>query len=210
MKHLNLFKTETEYNQFKDSEDYVLPNVSYVEETGEIGFNPYIEPASPNLVATFNVEDISGETCIAGQYSGKYFTSMIVDGIEMDVDSYYQFDTTGKHTVEFVLADNTSLGFDLFNNTSGLISVEIPSTVTLISASAFSGRRDLKEIICYSNVAPTIEGGVWVNNVEYTGVLLLDAYNGVVRHPKGSDYSSWFVADNGTGLLGHNWTTKEF
>lgn len=36
MKYLKLFETETDYNQFKDSEDYVLPNVIFSEETGVV------------------------------------------------------------------------------------------------------------------------------------------------------------------------------
>lgn len=44
MKHLKLFKTATEYDQFKSGSEFILPNVSYVLETGEVGFDPYIPP----------------------------------------------------------------------------------------------------------------------------------------------------------------------
>lgn len=40
MKHLKLFKTEAEYTQFKESEAYILPNVSFVEEDNKVEYNP--------------------------------------------------------------------------------------------------------------------------------------------------------------------------
>jgi hypothetical protein len=40
MKYLKYFNTTTEYDQFKSGSDYVLPNVSYIEELKDIKFNP--------------------------------------------------------------------------------------------------------------------------------------------------------------------------
>lgn len=42
MKHLRLFKTEIEHTLFKESEEYILPNVSYVVESDSVDFNPYV------------------------------------------------------------------------------------------------------------------------------------------------------------------------
>lgn len=44
MKHLRLFKTEAEHTLFKESEEFILPNVSYVVELDSVNFNPYIPP----------------------------------------------------------------------------------------------------------------------------------------------------------------------
>lgn len=38
MKYLKYFKQTSEYEVFKESEDYVLPNVSFVVETNSVGF----------------------------------------------------------------------------------------------------------------------------------------------------------------------------
>lgn len=48
MKYLKLFETEAEYTQFKNSEDYVLPNVSYVDNSNVVMYNP--NAASVSLI----------------------------------------------------------------------------------------------------------------------------------------------------------------
>lgn len=40
MKHLKLFETLAQYEQFKDSENYILPNVSYTKD-GNLFYNPF-------------------------------------------------------------------------------------------------------------------------------------------------------------------------
>lgn len=42
MKHLKLFKTEAEYTAYKDGEDYVTPNVSFIEETKGVNYEPVV------------------------------------------------------------------------------------------------------------------------------------------------------------------------
>lgn len=44
MKHLKLFNDVASYDAFKNGEDYILPNVSYIEETESVEFNPYVAP----------------------------------------------------------------------------------------------------------------------------------------------------------------------
>jgi hypothetical protein len=44
MKHLKLFNDATSYEAWKNSEEFVLPNVSFVVETNIVGFEPYIPP----------------------------------------------------------------------------------------------------------------------------------------------------------------------
>jgi hypothetical protein len=43
MKHLKLFNDTASYEAYKNSEDYVLPNVSYIEETKGVSFEPYVD-----------------------------------------------------------------------------------------------------------------------------------------------------------------------
>jgi hypothetical protein len=47
MKHLRLFKTEAEHTLFKESEEFILPNVSYVVESDSVNFNPVPPPPPP-------------------------------------------------------------------------------------------------------------------------------------------------------------------
>ena len=43
MKHLKLFNEDAEYQAFKETEEYILPNVSYVEGINVVYYNPYEE-----------------------------------------------------------------------------------------------------------------------------------------------------------------------
>jgi hypothetical protein len=120
MKHLKLFNDAASYEVWKNSEEYVLPNVSFVVENTCVMLNPNASPASPNLVCVYDVTDISQETRILGSYGLAHVTNMIVDGVEMKAETYYQFDTVGNHIVEFVLYDPTKIGYDTFSYCSEL------------------------------------------------------------------------------------------
>lgn len=193
MKHLKLFNDTASYEAWKNSEDYVLPNVTFTED-GNLYYNAYVEPVSPNIVCRYNVTDISYETKILHDYALGSFSSMIVDGVEMDVDCYYQFDTTGLHTVEFVYAEGTYRGYNL-NEVIGegwfrlawadgaWVSLEIPASVKFVHSSQSIEGENLKEIIFHSAECPLAYGG-WNNNTFHNL-----AETGVLKYPKGSDYS---------------------
>ena len=51
MKHLKKFNIETEYTTFVESENYVLPNVSYVEETKGVSYEAYHEEMKAGDIA---------------------------------------------------------------------------------------------------------------------------------------------------------------
>lgn len=44
MKYLKQFANQSDYQAFKESEDYILPNVSSIVETESVEFNPYVAP----------------------------------------------------------------------------------------------------------------------------------------------------------------------
>lgn len=205
MKYLKLFKTETEYNQFKDSENYVLPNVNLISENNELIFNPNVEAASPNIICTYDVTDISRETRLTSEYVSS-ITTMIVDGVEMDFDNYYQFDSNGLHIVEFVVDDNTinvweennyATDYRMFSGCDTLICAELPEV--------FSNYEIYGELFafCYNLVTVTFN-----SKIEPFGFIseMFDyiTTNGVLRYPKGSDYSKLIAA------LPESWTYEEF
>lgn len=43
MKHLKYLQTTNDFESFKNSEGYVLPNVSYIVETESVSFEPYVD-----------------------------------------------------------------------------------------------------------------------------------------------------------------------
>ena len=99
-------------------------------------YEPYVDPtpSSPNLVCVYDIVDVSRETRIMSSYASGAYTSMIVDGVEMDFDCYYQFDTEGLHTVEFVFDEEykTTLPSQGFDFVTQLVSITIPESITSI------------------------------------------------------------------------------
>ena len=143
MKHLKLFSTEAQYTAFKESSDFVLPNVSYAADNNIVYYNPYVEKEI-RLICTYNVTDTTNSTKVCENFSN--FASMEVDGILLDsVTAEYTFDTVGEHTVEFTLKD-TSIGNSAFYYCQGLTSVVIPDYVTSIGTSAFDSCYGLTSI----------------------------------------------------------------
>ena len=51
MKYLRVFEKETNYTEYKDSGEWITPNVSLIRETGGIRCKPYIPPAMVGDVA---------------------------------------------------------------------------------------------------------------------------------------------------------------
>lgn len=209
MKHLKLFNDAASYEAWKNSEECVLPNVSYTDD-GNLYYNAYVAPVSPNLVLTFDVTDVSQETKVMHDYAGGAFTSMIVDGVETEFDYYYQFNTIGEHTVEFVYAEgyNNKIGegwlrvstWNGSESISPLIKIEIPATVTYVDNNNTIDAPNVREIVFHSMIAPTDHSLSW-----YDGMHIAD--NGVLKYPKGADYSEWIAHMN---QFHPNWVCIEF
>ena len=92
-----------------------------------------------DITATFNVQSTTSPTklCHSGRTSA--FTEMYVDGEQIDVTSAYTFNTTGEHTVDYMLKDNTSIIGNTFSNCPRMTSIEIKDTIKNIYAYAFDG-----------------------------------------------------------------------
>ena len=50
MKYLKQFNQASEYEAFKESEEYITPNVSYVVNGGEVKFNPEVKSLVYNMI----------------------------------------------------------------------------------------------------------------------------------------------------------------
>ena len=142
-KYLKLFESKAQYESWKGGSDYVTPNVAFNNESGLV-----YAPTNPNVVCVYDITDISRETLIMSGYAGYAYTAMIVDGVKMDFDCYYQFNTVGLHTVEFVFDKNyntkmPSQGFDAVDQ---VVSITIPNSVDYIGDSAFYGCTYLKSV----------------------------------------------------------------
>ena len=159
-KYLKLFDTHSDYNTYINSQDKVLPNVSYCENENELHYNPY---ADPRLIAKFYVEDDSDTTMIYGGMDYDEisvldnFTKIEVDGVEIsltDLDEnngYYQL-SEGEHTIRYTLADPTEIGYETLINCSALTNVVIPNSVITIGDYAFAYSSGLTNVVIGNSV----------------------------------------------------------
>jgi hypothetical protein len=73
MKYLKYLQTANDFESFKNSEDYVLPNVSYVEETKGVSYEPYTSPEPIVLIdGNYYLDLLNKLQQIAEKYVSKY------------------------------------------------------------------------------------------------------------------------------------------
>lgn len=115
-----------------------------------------------DVTATFNVQSTTAPTVLCNSSMTSAFTEMYVDGVQVDVTSGYTFSTTGEHTVNYMLADNTTLTgssfVGLFQGCVRMTSIELPDTLTSINNKVFSGCTSLTEIVIPNSVTTIGEG----------------------------------------------------
>ena len=90
-----------------------------------------------DITSTFNVTSTTSQTQLCYSSATSSFTEMYVDGVQIDVASGYTFNTTGEHTVNYMLADKTTIVDSAFSGCTNLISIVIPDTVTSIGTYSF-------------------------------------------------------------------------
>lgn len=99
MKYLKLFQTESEYNSFKDSSDFVLPNVSHIKEFAGL---PHNDSKRPVMFNKKPIKPASSYVAVdLGLPSGRLWADRNV-GAESpdDVGLYFQWGDTTGYTLE--------------------------------------------------------------------------------------------------------------
>ena len=152
-RHLRKFETHAEYLAFKQTEDFVLPNVSHCIDNNDVHYNPLVNETK--LIVTYTVEDDSEPTLLYAYYveegdegywviGTELFDKIVIDDTEVSISDLdaaqgtYQL-SSGEHTVKYTLKDPTSIGEEVFYQCSSLTSVTIPNSVTSIGNFAFCG-----------------------------------------------------------------------
>ena len=132
--YLKEFSTHSEYEQYINSSDAILPNVSICTTEEDVHYSPYVEP--PTVVAKFNITSTSEPTKIANSTSN--FSEIEIDGSKQpSVITDYTFNTVGEHVVKYTLVDPTSIGDSAFSGCTSLTSIDIPDSVTSIGSRVF-------------------------------------------------------------------------
>ena len=147
---LKLFENHTQYENYINGSDAILPNVSLCVNENDVHYNPYVET---RVVAQFNVTSTSSPTQLCYSTAVSQFSEIEIDGVtQLSVVSTYTFSTTGEHTVKYTLTDPTSIGNMAFYLCSGLTSIDIPSGVTSIGDFAFYQCSNLTSIVIPNGV----------------------------------------------------------
>jgi len=200
MKYITLFETAAAYN----AATLDLPNVSLIEETMGVSYNPYVPETK--LVCKYNVTSTSSPTTLRTNFEENIFKSMEIDGVMLDeLVAAYTFNTTGEHTVKYELYDETKLGnqapvfynsnlieciipnsvtnisYNVFNNCSGLTSVTIGSSVTSIGNNAFDSCGSLTSIDIPDSVT-NINSYAFENCSGLTSIIIPDSVTNISQY----------------------------
>ena len=176
------FNNHNAYTAFTQTADFVKPNVSLCVNENEVHYSPFIET---RVICTYNVTTTEEPTLLLYGDDGdcsrpdvdiyEIFSGMEVDGVEQELDQYYQFNTTGEHIVKYTLNDDiidlsgifyivqdltsiiipssiVTIGESVFYDCSDLTSVTIPNTVTSIGQDTFSGCSGLTSVTIPNSV----------------------------------------------------------
>ena len=120
-----------------------------------------------DITAKLNVTSTTNPTKICDRTSS--ITEMYVDGVQIDVASGYTFNTTGEHTVNYMLADKTTIGDNALFGCFNLKSVTIGSGVETINYRSFFNCNKLTSVTIGSGVK-TIGDQVFWNCLSLTSI----------------------------------------
>lgn len=215
-KYLKLFETTSQYNEYINGSDVVLPNVSVAKDAPKmVYFNPWVEPMN---IITYEASAKLAET--TSEYSSGLHKNAFSGKSGQLTMTSHTF-KNGIGTIEFD-GDVTSIGGWAFNGCKGLTSVTIPDGVTSIGNQVFGGCTGMKSITIGSNVT-SIGYQAFVSCTGLTNITSLAATaptinsytfeyiktNGTLTVPIGSTgYDVWMgTGDNYLGKYG--WTKVE-
>ena len=187
MKYLKYFKTDADYQNYFNSDDFVTPNVSYVEDTNIV----YYKPIKSIIYATYSATN-DNKLAIANTSNVK---SLKVNGNNVSFGNTYYFESNGEYKVEIELIDDSiingviydedwnalssSMFYDAKNNIgSCLTSITIPGSVTSIKASAFSWCSSLTSITIPNSVT-SIEVGAFGGCSSLTSITIPDSVTSI-------------------------------
>ena len=136
MKYIRLFDNHAKFEEFLESEDYVTPYAVWCDFEDEGHLHKRIET---RIVAKFNITDTSSETRIMGwadeleEIVPEYFEEVIIDGVKMNpISSFFQFETTGEHTIKYKLAYPSVIEDCAFKDCTEMTEITLPEKITKI------------------------------------------------------------------------------
>ena len=191
MKYLKYFKTDVDYQNYIKSDNFVTPNVSYVEDTNIVHYKPY------DLIIMTRESNPEVMKVCYNQRWAKSPDKMYASEAAKVTSIGTAFESLGNggsdsgysgSNISFTFSFNefkyftgvTSIVDSAFQE-SNIVSITIPDSVTSIGDYAFGNCSKLKEITCLATTAPSITEYTFVDIREY----------GWLYYPSGSNYISW-------------------
>ena len=206
MKYLKYFKTDADYQNYFNSDGFVTPNVSYVEDTNIVYYNPYdlimTSESNPEVMKVCYNQGWAASPSEMHASEAAKVTSIGTAFKELGVGSSSGYSGSNiSFTFSFdefkYFTGVTSIVDGAFQE-SNIVSITIPDSVTSIGDYAFGNCSKLKEITCLATTAPSI--------TEYT-LFDIRTY-GFLKIPAGSNYSSW-MSSRSHYLGYYHWATQQ-
>lgn len=149
-RYIKYFNDHSEYLEYINSQDRILPNVSLCDSQNEVHYNPYIDP---RIIVKYNVTSTSEATRLYNNTNGVVVTEMMIDGVALaEVVNQYTFDTTGEHEVRFTFENVQTVPDSAFKNCPSIVSAIIPDSVTTLGIMAFDNCEELTDVVIGNGV----------------------------------------------------------
>lgn len=96
-KYLKKFETETDYQAFKDSDEWIIPNVSAIYDAGEVFYKShFVRPVEPEIPEEPEEPEVIIEPIVYAKYNAtsenmlafattKNIAALTIDGEEIEV-----------------------------------------------------------------------------------------------------------------------------
>lgn len=167
-KYLKLFETTSEYEAYMGGGEKILPNVSLIEETNKVEYNPYIPPrndiiiynASEKLNVTWDDETATFGTTIKSHTFENGVGTIEFNGNVTSIGESAFFECSNLTSIN-IPNSVTTIGESAFYNCYNLTSITIPNSVTSIGGWAFQGCGNLTSITIPNSVTSI---GSWAFN----------------------------------------------
>ena len=164
MKYLKKFENHASYEEAR--QNLILPNVSLCEQENEVHYNPVVNET--RLTLTYNVEDSEGWCHLYNSNAVILPIGVEIDGTAVsfsDIDyGWYQFSTTGQHTVKIEYQDNTFIPYQAFQECADIVEVIIPDCVVSVGQTGYGGWvfnhcTSLTNVVFNENTLQTVSSG---------------------------------------------------
>ena len=168
MYNIKLFDLHSDYETYINSEDKILPNLSYCKDQNDTHLNEI----DNRVIATFNITDTTINTNILYFGVKSKIVKIEIDDVELPtVTEKYKFDTTGIHTIKYTLKDPTVLEKEFFVDCPKLKEVILPNTIITINDSAFNSCNQLTKVTIPNSVT-SIGNSVFLHCTSLTNITI--------------------------------------